>query len=208
MPPPARPEIVMRPIAALVPYARNARTHDKAQIAKIAASMREFGWTSPVLLDGAGGILAGHARVLAAKTLGIDEAPCIELSHLTAAQARAYVLADNRLALDGGWNLDTLKLELTELVDLGIDISLTGFPEIEIDTLLGDPLAGDAWSGMPDFDHTDRTSAFRVIVHFATADDLKRFGDLVGQKLTDKTRAIWYPAAPIDRYADKRYAAR
>ena len=124
------------PINSLIPYARNARTHSDAQVAQIAASIREFGWTNPVLLDGEKGIIAGHGRVLAARKLGMEEVPCIELSHLTAAQKRAYILADNKLAENAGWDLDLLKLELGELRDLGMDLSLTGFDEAFLADLL------------------------------------------------------------------------
>ena len=122
-------KISLNPIDSLIPYARNARTHSDAQVAQIAASIREFGWTNPVLVDGENGIIAGHGRVLAARKLGIEEVPCIELSHLTVAQKRAYILADNRLAENAGWDSDLLKIELGELRDMGMDLSLTGFDE-------------------------------------------------------------------------------
>src|SRR5450755_3824179 len=93
-------------VAELVPYARNARTHADAQVAQIAASIREFGFTNPVLVDGERGVIAGHGRLLAARKLGMTEVPTIELSHLTVAQKRAYVLADNKLALNAGWDDD------------------------------------------------------------------------------------------------------
>ena len=96
--------MVYRSVDGLIPYARNARTHSEAQIAQIAGSIREFGFTNPVLLDGENGILAGHGRVLAARQLGMDQVPCIELAHLSAAQRRAYILADNKLALNAGWD--------------------------------------------------------------------------------------------------------
>jgi DNA modification methylase len=116
----------------LVPYATNARTHSPEQIAKIAASMKEFGFTNPVLTDGKKGIVAGHGRVLAAQQLGMDVVPSIELSHLTAAQRRAYVLADNRLAEEASWDEELLASELGELSDLGFDLALTGFNEREL----------------------------------------------------------------------------
>ena len=131
----------------LVPYARNARTHSPAQISKIVASIREFGFTNPVLTDGKRGIIAGHGRVLAAEVLGMDVLPTIELRHLNAAQKRAYILADNRLALDAGWDTELLALELGELRDSGFDSGLTGFDEIEIGELLGDTTEGAASSG-------------------------------------------------------------
>lgn len=126
------PKIVMVPLKDLVPYARNARTHSEAQVAQIAASIREFGWTNPVLVDGARGIIAGHGRVLAARKLGLDEVPTIELGHLTEAQRRAYILADNRLALDAGWDLEIVAVELADLRADGFDLTLTGFSPAEI----------------------------------------------------------------------------
>ena len=97
-------QIAWRPLGELIPYARNPRTHSDAQVAQIAASIREFGWTNPVLVDGANGIIAGHGRVLAARKLGLDRVPVIELAHMSEAQKRAYVLADNQLALNAGWD--------------------------------------------------------------------------------------------------------
>jgi DNA modification methylase len=126
-----------RPISALLPYSRNARTHPEEQILKIVRSMQEYGWTNPVLVDGANGLIAGHARLLAAKRLGIDRIPCIELKGLSEAQKRAYVLADNKLALDGGWDLGLLKIELTALQSMNFDLSLTGFGDFDIGRILG-----------------------------------------------------------------------
>jgi hypothetical protein len=125
-----------RPIEALIPYARNARTHSPAQVAMIAASIREFGFTNPVLVDGENGIIAGHGRVMAARQLGLSSIPVIELAHLTPAQKQAYILADNRLAEQAGWDRDLLALELGELEDLGVDLLTLGFDAGEIDDLL------------------------------------------------------------------------
>ena len=97
-------QIAWRPLGELIPYARNPRTHSDAQVAQIAASIRQFGWTVPVLVDGANGIIAGHGRVLAARKVGLARVPVIELAHMTEAQKRAYVLADNQLALNAGWD--------------------------------------------------------------------------------------------------------
>lgn len=123
-------------IDALIPYARNSRTHSDAQVAQIAASIKEFGFTNPVLIDGDGGIIAGHGRVLAARKLGMSEVPCIRLGHLTDAQKRAYVIADNRLALNSGWDTEMLKVEFADLQELGFDLELTGFDLDEIKELL------------------------------------------------------------------------
>lgn len=124
------------PVADLIPYANNARTHSEEQVTKIASSIREFGWTNPVITDGKGGLIAGHGRILAAKLLKIPAVPYVELAHLTEAQVKAYILADNRLALDAGWDEDLLRLELAHLTELEFDLSLTGFELDEISTLL------------------------------------------------------------------------
>lgn len=129
-------KIVYREIEELIPYANNARTHSQSQIKRIAESIKEFGWTNPILIDGNNGIVAGHGRVLAAKKLGMRQVPTIELSGLSPTQKRAYILADNRLALDAGWDEDLLKLELTELQELNFDLALTGFSDEEIEELL------------------------------------------------------------------------
>jgi len=125
-----------RKIETLIPFARNPRTHSEAQIAKLASSIVEFGWTQPILVDGANGIIAGHGRLAAARKLDLQEVPVIELGHLTPAQKRAYVIADNRLALDAGWDEELLSLELAELSEAGYDLTMTGFSNEEIEELL------------------------------------------------------------------------
>lgn len=118
----------------LVPYARNSRTHSPTQIDKVAASIREFGFLNPVIIDGENGIIAGHCRILAAHKLGLTEVPCVEASYLTPAQKRAYIIADNRLALDAGWDNEMLKIELMDLQGDGFNLELTGF---SLDELAG-----------------------------------------------------------------------
>jgi ParB-like chromosome segregation protein Spo0J len=144
--------IVQRPTAALIPYARNSRTHSERQVAQIAASIREFGFTNPVLIDAEDGIIAGHGRVLAAHTLGVIEVPCIVLAHLTELQKRAYVIADNRLAESAGWDDAALSAELARLEEDGFNLGLTGFDPIELRGLMGskdllDPTDGRAEHG-------------------------------------------------------------
>src|SRR5687767_2536533 len=129
-------QIAWRRLGELIPYARNPRTHSDAQVAQIAASIREFGWTVPILVDGANGIIAGHGRVLAARKLGLGRVPVIELAHMTEAQKRAYVLADNQLALNAGWDEALLRLELADLRELGFELGLLGFGEGELEPLL------------------------------------------------------------------------
>ena len=141
-------QIAWRPLGELIPYARNPRTHSDAQVAQIAASIREFGWTNPVLVDGANGIIAGHGRVLAARKLGLERVPVIELAHMSEAQKRAYVLADNQLALNAGWDEALLRLELADLSELGFDLGLIGFGAGELERLL----AGDGRTGLTEDD--------------------------------------------------------
>src|SRR5687768_9833712 len=112
------------PIDRLVPYARNARTHNDVQVAQIAASIREWGWTNPILVDEAGGIIAGHGRVLADRKLGLVDIPVMVAGDWTEAQKRAYVLADNKIALNAGWDDALLGLELADLSGMGVDLSL------------------------------------------------------------------------------------
>jgi len=126
-------------VEALIPYARNSRTHSDAQVAQIAASIREFGFTNPVLVDEANGIIAGHGRVLAARKLKMPDVPAIRLSHLTEAQKRAYVIADNKLALNAGWDIELLRLEINDLRGLEFDVALTGFSTEELDALMAAP---------------------------------------------------------------------
>ena len=123
-------------ISVLIPYARNARTHSNEQIAQIAGSIKEFGFNNPVLIDKDNGVIAGHGRLAAARKLNLKEVPCIRLEHLTETQRKAYILADNRIALNSGWETNLLSLELSELLDGGVDLESLGFDANEIDALL------------------------------------------------------------------------
>lgn len=123
-------------VTALIPYAKNSRTHDDAQIAQIAASIKEFGWTNPILVDGDKGIIAGHGRLMAARKLGMTEVPVIELKDLTPTQKKAYIIADNRLALNAGWDDQLLTIELNELLADKFSLDLLGFNADELNALL------------------------------------------------------------------------
>jgi DNA modification methylase len=136
-------KIEQLPTADLIPYARNTRTHSPEQVAQIAGSIREFGFTNPVLIDADNGIIAGHGRVMAASKLGLAKVPCIRLSHLTDTQKRAYIIADNKLALNAGWDEEMLGLELGELADLDFDMDLIGFSEEELAGLLAETTEGE-----------------------------------------------------------------
>ena len=125
-------KVTHKKVTELIPYVNNSRTHSDEQVAQIAASIKEFGWTNPILVDGKNGIIAGHGRLLAARKLGHKEVPTIELSELTEAQKRAYVIADNKLALNAGWDDEVLKLEIAHLNSLDFDLTLLGFDKIEL----------------------------------------------------------------------------
>lgn len=135
-------KIVYRPLQELSPYAHNARTHSPEQVAQLVESIKQFGWTNPVLIDEKGEIIAGHGRVMAAEMLKMDSVPVIVLSGLTDEQKKAYRLADNRLPMNAGWDEDLLRMELSDLINADFDVSLTGFIPTEIDELLTDVLPG------------------------------------------------------------------
>lgn len=130
-----KPQIKMIKTTALIPYVMNSRTHSEQQVAQIAASIKEFGFTNPILTDGENGIIAGHGRLMAAQKLELAEVPVIELSHLSDAQKRAYIIADNKLALNAGWDDEALKSELLALQDEGFNVDLVGFSAEEINIL-------------------------------------------------------------------------
>ena len=127
-------------VADLIPFAKNSRTHSDSQVAQIAGSIREFGFTNPILIDEQNGVIAGHGRLLAARKLNLDDVPCIRLEGLTDAQKRAYVIADNKIALNAGWDEKLLALELKELGDLGFATDSTGFTSDEIAALSMDDI--------------------------------------------------------------------
>jgi len=123
-------------VEKLIPYVKNSRTHSDGQVAQIAASIKEFGWTNPILVDGESGVIAGHGRLLAARKLGQKEVPVIELAHMTESQKRAYVIADNQLAMNAGWDTTLLSLELADLKEQGFEMDVLGFDPKELDKLL------------------------------------------------------------------------
>lgn len=129
-------EIVYKKVNDLIPYINNSRTHSEEQVNQIVASINEFGFTNPLLIDEKDNIIAGHGRLMASKKLGMEEVPCIVLEGLTEAQKKAYIIADNKMALNAGWDFNLLSLELENLKELDFDLELTGFSDDEIDGLL------------------------------------------------------------------------
>jgi ParB-like nuclease domain len=196
-----------RRVADLLPYANNARTHSDAQVAQLAESIRQWGWTVPVLVDENDVLIAGHGRVLAAQELGIVDVPTMVARGWTDAQVRAYRLADNKLALNSGWDTELLASEIAGLRELGdVELAMVGFNEQEIAQLLAveaDPRG--EWRGMPEFALQDKT-AFQVIaVHLKDQAAVDAFAELVGQTITPKTKTLWVPPVEIETYVDKTY---
>jgi ParB family transcriptional regulator, chromosome partitioning protein len=132
-------KITQKKVTELIPYVKNSRTHSDEQIAQIAASIKEFGWTNPILVDGSNGIIAGHGRLMAARKLGHKEVPTIELADLTETQKKAYIIADNKLALNAGWDDEMLKIEIADLLADGFTLSVLGFDADELQKLLDVP---------------------------------------------------------------------
>jgi site-specific DNA-methyltransferase (adenine-specific) len=154
-------KIEQRPVAGLIPYVNNSRKHSDEQVAQIAASIKEFGWTNPILVDGANGIIAGHGRLMAARKLGMEAVPVIELAHLSEPQRKALIIADNKLAMNAEWDNDLLMLELGELLEGGFDLDLLGFGKDELDALLSPT---EATEGLTDEDAVPEPPAAPVTV--------------------------------------------
>jgi hypothetical protein len=150
--------------ATLIPYIRNARTHSEAQVAQIAGSIQEFGFNNPVLIDAENGIIAGHGRVMAANLLKLERVPCIRLAHLSDAQKRAFILADNRIALNSGWDTEMLANELSDLHADDIDLGLMGFDADELATMIG---LGEDEPELPDM---PETTSHTVVVRYEPDD--------------------------------------
>ncbi len=203
-------KVERRKTDSLVPYARNSRTHSEQQVSQIAASIKEWGWTTPVLIDEEGGIIAGHGRVLAAQQLNFDEIPAMVATGWTKAQKQAYVLADNQIPQNAGWDMDLLKIEIKDLSSKKFDLNLIGFNDGDIMNLAlpveeGETNAYEEWEGMPDFEQNDKTSFRHVIVHFENNEDLAKFFSLIGQSHTDKTKSVWFPEQENMDTESKRY---
>ena len=164
--------IAYKKIKELIPYCNNSRTHSDEQVLQIASSIKEFGFTNPVLIDGQGGIIAGHGRIMAAQKLKIDEVPTITLSGLSEAQKKAYIIADNKLALNSGWDDELLKIELEQLKELDFDLSLIGFDGTELANMFGA-------SEEEELKEESYTEVFNIIVECANeADQEKVFNRL------------------------------
>ena len=197
-------------VDSIIPYSKNSRTHSDAQISQITKSIKEFGFTNPILIDEENIIIAGHGRLQAAKKLNLDKAPVITLEGLTDAQRKAYVIADNKLALNAGWDNFLLKVEMQSLINLDFDLDVIGFDEGEILNIMldkeeGETDAEEEWTDMPEFDQSDTQSFRKVVVHFDNQDDCDEFFSLIGQADKGKTKSIWHPQKENDDLQGMRY---
>ncbi|RPE15459.1 site-specific DNA-methyltransferase [Burkholderia pseudomallei] len=191
-------KIELRPVDVLIPYARNAKQHSDAQVAQIAASIIEFGWGAPILVDGQNNVIAGHGRLLAARKLGLTEVPVVPMTHLTDIQRRALILADNKIGENASWDDELLGLELAELKDAGVDTAITGFSADEWDALI----AGDEANhgGLTNEDSVPKVEEIPV----SRAGDIWLLGE---HKLLcgDATKAESYRALLGDELADMAF---
>jgi ParB-like chromosome segregation protein Spo0J len=201
-------EIKFRKVSDLAPYAKNPRTHSESQVRLIADSIQRFGFTNPILLNGQNNILAGHGRLLAAAKLKLNEVPCIDLDGLSPAEQRAYIIADNQLAIAAGWDLSLLAEELQAIALDGIDVTSLGFSEAELATLesIGAKLdSQDEWSGMPEFSQSGDRAFRRLVVHFPDQESVDKFSELFGMELTERTRFAWYPPQQEREHSKSHY---
>ena len=206
--------VVNKSVETLTKYAQNSRLHDEAQVAQLVFSIQEFGFTNPILVDENDMIIAGHGRLAAAEILGMDIIPTIQLNGLTEEQKRAYVIADNKLALNASWDDRVLMFELQDLESLGVDLGITGFDDAEISKLFTNmddadhsdkTHAEDEWKGMPEF-NSDDPCYRKVTVNFDTQEAVDNFFALIGQEATEKTKSIWHPEKEQRKLKDVRYS--
>lgn len=194
--------------ADLVPYANNSRLHDETQLGQLVASINEFGFTNPVLLDGANGIIAGHGRVMAANVLGLETVPTIELQHLTDEQKAAYVIADNKLAQNAKWDDEILRLELQSLSDADYDLSILGFDEASLSRLLDVAETADAfeeYNQAIEYENKNANPYKSLIVHFENEQDVDNFKHLIKQNFSNSAKYIYHPLQIRKETESKRY---
>ena len=160
---------VLRSVDDLIPYVNNSRTHSDQQITQVASSIKEFGFTNPILIDEDNGVIAGHGRLLASKKLNLDEVPCIVLDGLSEAQRKAYVIADNQLALNSGWDIDKLQIEINDLLDNNFNLDLLGFDDSFLSTIIDDE--DDAPEDNPYTDNVDG-------MHYEPKGDMPNINDI------------------------------
>ena len=187
----------------------NPRKHSNKQVFQIADSIKEFGFTNPLLIDENNFLIAGHGRLMAAKTLIYETVPCIILEGLTEDQKKALNIADNKIAINSTWDEELLWKQIKELTDTDFNINLIGFDKEQIMPFIEDDRVVESilneWEGMPEYNQSDKTSVRSVIVHFASDEDCDNFFELLQQNHTEKTKSIWYPEQVFMDTESKRY---
>jgi len=203
-------QVTIKKISELTENPENPRKHSDKQILQISQSIKEFGFTNPLLIDEKDIIIAGHGRYMAAKKAKLKNVPCIVLDNLSKEQKKALVIADNKLAINSSWDEDLLWKQIKDLTDSDFDINLIGFeleqvmPLVEEDDLVVQDLL-EEWQGMPDYEQDDKTSFRSVIVHFEGEEEVKKFFKLIKQNHTEKTKSIWFPEQINMDTESKRY---
>lgn len=200
--------IIDMPLNQITRYARNPRKNAQA-VAKVKASLKEFGPRQPIVVDREHVIIVGDTRYQAAMELEWDTYPVHIAENLTPAQAKAYRLADNRTGDEATWDYELLALEIEDLGELDVDLELTGFSEFELANLTqatdGSTDPYTEWQGMPEFDQEDQNAFRSIKINFASEEDVKEFSQLLGQTITDKTRFLWFPEQKKITMDDKAY---
>ena len=196
-------------INKVIPYARNPRKNQGA-IAKVAASIKEFGWQQPIVIDNEMVIIAGHTRLAAAQSLSMNKVPIVVAENLSPSQVKAYRLADNRISEESEWDEELLRLELDELKDEDFNLIFTGFSLAEIspeslEKEVGINNAYEEWKEMPEFDQKNKMAFRSFPIHFKNQEAVDKFAALINQKITDRTRYIWFPYIEIEKMVDKEY---
>ncbi len=200
-------EIAYLKLDAIQEYERNARQHSDEQIQQIANSIKEFGWSAPILIDKDNTIIAGHGRYRAARLLEMTEVPTVCLEHLTDEQRRALTLADNKLAENAAWDYGMVKLEANDLQGFEFDLSLIGFTDNEIAAFYGDIVDDPQkeYTGMPEFNQPDGGAFRSIIVHFHDQDGVDKFAQDNNLPITETSRYIWFPEKIVDHAMDHEY---
>ena len=202
-------QIEKRQLSELIPYINNSRKHSDDQVTQIAASIKEFGWTNPILVDGDNGIIAGHGRIMAAKKLNMTEVPVIELAHLSKEQRKALIIADNKLALNSDWDSNLLAIELKDLQDLGFDLNLTGFDADELaNILLPEQVAGltdeDAIPDAPEEPKTKLGDIYKLGNHRLMCGDSTSI-DAVDKLMNGVKADVVFTDPPYGMFLDTNY---
>ena len=195
---------------SLIPYEWNNRKHSEEQIARIANSIQEFGFNQPIVTCDRNVVLVGHARLEAAKRLGLETVPVVRLSKLSEAQKKAYRILDNKLQNDSEWNFDNLELELSSLEEMDFDLQEWGldiFPRSGDETTLIDDLKNE-WQDMPQYNNQDCRPYRTILVHFKADSDINEFSKILEQNITEKTKFIWFPKAEITKVSNLRFTLK